>query len=104
MRWHHPVRGVVSPAAFVPIAEETGMIVPLGEWVLRQACREAARWPNGVRVSVNLSPVQFRSGDIDATVIAALRDAGLDPHRLELEITEGCSSRTTPRRSPSCTG
>ncbi|SEO86226.1 diguanylate cyclase (GGDEF) domain-containing protein [Methylobacterium sp. ap11] len=89
VRWHHPVRGVVSPAAFVPIAEETGMIVPLGEWVLRQACREAARWPTGVRVSVNLSPVQFRSGDIDATVIAALRDAGLDPHRLELEITEG---------------
>ena len=89
VRWHHPVRGVVSPAAFVPIAEETGMIVPLGEWVLRQACREAARWPTGIRVSVNLSPVQFRSGDIDATVIAALRDAGLDPHRLELEITEG---------------
>ncbi len=89
VRWHHPIRGVVSPAAFVPIAEETGMIVPLGEWVLRQACREAARWPDAVRVSVNLSPVQFRSGDIDATVIAALRDAGLDPHRLELEITEG---------------
>ncbi|SFV15358.1 diguanylate cyclase (GGDEF) domain-containing protein [Methylobacterium sp. 174MFSha1.1] len=89
VRWHHPVRGVVSPAAFVPIAEETGMIVPLGEWVLRQACREAARWPTSLRVSVNLSPVQFRSGDIDATVIAALRDAGLDPHRLELEITEG---------------
>jgi diguanylate cyclase (GGDEF)-like protein len=89
VRWHHPVRGVVSPAAFVPIAEETGMIVPLGEWVLRQACREAARWPHALRVSVNLSPVQFRSGDIDATVIAALRDAGLDPHRLELEITEG---------------
>ncbi|MGX7705698.1 sensor domain-containing protein [Methylobacterium sp. Gmos1] len=89
VRWHHPVRGVVSPAAFVPVAEETGMIVPLGEWVLRQACREAARWPQALRVSVNLSPVQFRSGDIDATVIAALRDAGLDPHRLELEITEG---------------
>ncbi|MFH6782628.1 MULTISPECIES: putative bifunctional diguanylate cyclase/phosphodiesterase [Methylobacterium] len=89
LRWHHPVRGVVSPAAFVPIAEETGMIVPLGEWVLRRACREAARWPEPVRVSVNLSPVQFRGGDIDATVIAALREAGLDPHRLELEITEG---------------
>ncbi|WP_053082401.1 sensor domain-containing protein, partial [Methylobacterium platani] len=89
LRWHHPVRGVVSPAAFVPIAEETGMIVPLGEWVLRQACREAARWPDPVRVSVNLSPVQFRGGDIDATVIAALREAGLDPRRLELEITEG---------------
>ncbi|AWN47444.1 hypothetical protein DK419_14890 [Methylobacterium terrae] len=89
LRWHHPVRGVVSPAAFVPVAEETGMIVPLGEWVLRQACREAARWPEGVRVSVNLSPVQFRGGDIDAVVIAALRDAGLDPRRLELEITEG---------------
>ncbi|WP_171070122.1 EAL domain-containing protein [Methylobacterium terricola] len=89
VRWHHPVRGVVSPAAFVPIAEETGMIVPLGAWVLRQACREAARWPEPVRVSVNLSPVQFRGGDIDATVIAALREAGLDPHRLELEITEG---------------
>ncbi|WP_279359721.1 putative bifunctional diguanylate cyclase/phosphodiesterase [Methylobacterium indicum] len=89
VRWHHPVRGVVSPAAFVPIAEETGMIVPLGEWVLRQACREAARWPRSVRVSVNLSPVQFRGGDLDATVIAALRDTGLDPHRLELEITEG---------------
>ncbi|KMO31391.1 hypothetical protein VQ03_27125 [Methylobacterium tarhaniae] len=89
VRWHHPARGVVSPAAFVPVAEETGMIVPLGEWVLRQACREAARWPQALRVSVNLSPVQFRSGDIDATVIAALREANLDPHRLELEITEG---------------
>ncbi|TGD96127.1 putative bifunctional diguanylate cyclase/phosphodiesterase [Methylobacterium nonmethylotrophicum] len=89
LRWHHPVRGVVSPAAFVPIAEETGLIVPLGEWVLRQACREAARWPHAVRVSVNLSPVQFRGGAIDATVIAALREADLDPRRLELEITEG---------------
>ncbi|GJD64165.1 putative bifunctional diguanylate cyclase/phosphodiesterase [Methylobacterium frigidaeris] len=89
VRWHHTVRGVVSPAAFVPIAEETGMIVPLGEWVLRRACHEAARWPQAVRVSVNLSPVQFRSGDIDATVIAALREAKLDPRRLELEITEG---------------
>ncbi|KMO36005.1 hypothetical protein VQ02_16240 [Methylobacterium variabile] len=89
LRWHHPVRGVVSPAAFVPIAEETGMIVPLGEWVLRQACREAARWPKAVRVSVNLSPVQFRGAALDATVIAALREAELDPHRLELEITEG---------------
>jgi EAL domain-containing protein (putative c-di-GMP-specific phosphodiesterase class I) len=65
------------------------MIVPLGEWVLRQACREAARWPKAVRVSVNLSPVQFRGAALDATVIAALREAELDPHRLELEITEG---------------
>ncbi|UHC17373.1 EAL domain-containing protein [Methylobacterium currus] len=96
LRWHHPVRGVVSPAAFVPIAEETGMIVPLGEWVLRQACREAARWPQAFRVSVNLSPVQFRSADIDATVIAALREANLDPHRLELEITEGVLLQDNP--------
>ncbi|KMO31046.1 hypothetical protein VP06_20180 [Methylobacterium aquaticum] len=96
VRWHHPARGVVSPAAFVPVAEETGLIVPLGEWVLRRACQEAARWPDPVRVSVNLSPVQFRTGDIDATVIAALRDAGLDPHRLELEITEGVLLQDTP--------
>ncbi len=66
MRWNHPERGLVSPADFIPLAEETGLIVPLGEWVLRQACADAARWPDDVKVAVNLSPVQFRSGNLVA--------------------------------------
>ena len=88
LRWHHPERGVVSPAAFIPIAEESGLIVELGEWALREACREAASWPNRLHVSVNLSPVQFRHGDLDLLVHSILLETGLAPSRLELEITE----------------
>ncbi len=88
LRWHHPSRGMVSPLDFVPLAEEMGTIVPLGEWVLRQACTEAVGWPREVRVAVNLSPVQFRGGLLVATVEAALAASGLPPGRLELEITE----------------
>ncbi|WP_298960171.1 EAL domain-containing protein [uncultured Methylobacterium sp.] len=95
VRWHHPVRGAVPPAEFIPIAEEIGMIDTLGEWVLREACREATRWPDALQVSVNLSPVQFRDGTLAATVIAAAREAGLDLRRLELEITEGVMLQDT---------
>lgn len=90
LRWPHPEHGLIPPAAFIPLAEETGLIVPLGAWVLRSACREAARWPNGLKVAVNLSPAQFRDGPaLIQTVRDALSAAGLEPSRLELEVTEG---------------
>jgi predicted signal transduction protein with EAL and GGDEF domain len=88
IRWNHPVRGRVSPADFIPLAEETGLIIPIGVWVLRQACAAAAAWPAPVRVAVNLSPVQFKCRTLLRDVLAALHDSGLPPHRLELEITE----------------
>jgi diguanylate cyclase (GGDEF)-like protein len=88
LRWHHPVRGLVSPLDFIPIAEETGLIVPIGEWVLRVACFEAENWPADIGVSVNLSPVQFKHGSLVAAVQAALGASGLRSDRLELEITE----------------
>ena len=88
LRWRHPERGMVSPADFIPLAEEIGLIVPLGDWVLRNACAEAARWPDHVRLAVNLSPAQFRDRGLVATVVSALAASGLPAHRLELEITE----------------
>jgi EAL domain-containing protein (putative c-di-GMP-specific phosphodiesterase class I) len=88
LRWNHPVRGVVSPLDFIPVAEETGMIGAIGEWVLRMACFEAENWPGGISVAVNLSPVQFKKGDLVSAVQAALAASGLRPDRLELEITE----------------
>jgi diguanylate cyclase (GGDEF)-like protein len=88
LRWRHPVRGMISPAEFVPVAEETGLIEEIGQWVLRTACAEAARWPMHVRVAVNVSPVQFKSDTLALKVAAALAESGLDPRRLELEITE----------------
>ncbi len=88
VRWRHPERGVVSPGEFIPLAEETGLIVPLGAQVLRAACRQAALWPADVRVSVNLSVHQFKATDLVETVRAALADAGIGGFRLELEITE----------------
>ncbi len=88
LRWDHPERGLIPPAEFIPIAEETGLIVAIGEWVLREACRAAARWPQAIRIAVNLSAVQFRRPDLVGTVERALQSAGLDPERLELEITE----------------
>ncbi len=88
VRWRHPERGMISPAEFIPIAEETGLINQLGEWVLATACAEATTWPDGVRVAVNVSPVQFRTGTLALKVVAALAASGLAPGRLELEITE----------------
>ncbi|CAH2602704.1 EAL domain-containing protein [Rhodovastum atsumiense] len=88
LRWHHPESGLVPPAGFLKLAEETGLIVPLGEWVLRRACAEAATWPGGPRVSVNLSPAQFTHRGLSAAITAALAESGLAPERLELEITE----------------
>jgi diguanylate cyclase (GGDEF)-like protein/PAS domain S-box-containing protein len=88
LRWRHPTRGMVSPGDFIPLAEEIGMIGPLGEWVLREACNEAARWPNEIKVAVNLSPVQFRSQGVVQAVMTALAYSRLAPDRLELEITE----------------
>ncbi|RZI39316.1 EAL domain-containing protein, partial [Herbaspirillum sp. HC18] len=87
LRWKHPFRGIVSPGEFIPMAEENGRIVPVGEWVLRSACATAASWP-GVAVAVNLSPVQFRSRGLVGMVTSALAEAGLAPQRLELEVTE----------------
>jgi diguanylate cyclase (GGDEF)-like protein len=88
LRWNSPKRGSIGPAEFIPIAEETGLIVPIGEWVLRTACATAAQWPSFVRIAINLSPVQFRSRGLASMVTSALAATGLAPDRLELEITE----------------
>ncbi len=88
LRWRHPVRGMISPVEFIPIAEETGMIVELGAWVLRRACQDAKTWPANIRVAVNLAPRQFQQKDLAETVAATLRESGLESNRLELEITE----------------
>lgn len=89
LRWNHPEQGPISPAEFIPLAEELGLIVPIGEWVLRTACRKAASWPEDISISVNVSPLQFRSPTIVSTVSAALESSGLEPNRLDLEVTEG---------------
>jgi EAL domain-containing protein (putative c-di-GMP-specific phosphodiesterase class I) len=88
VRWRHPERGMVSPADFIPIAEETGLINELGEFVLSTACNEAARWPEDIHLAVNVSPVQFRSGTLALKIMSALATSGLSAGRLELEITE----------------
>jgi diguanylate cyclase (GGDEF)-like protein/PAS domain S-box-containing protein len=88
IRWHHPSRGLVAPMEFIPLAEETGLIVPIGEWVLREACRVAAGWPEHLKIAVNLSVCQFRHNTLLATVVSALGDSGLQAQRLEIEITE----------------
>jgi diguanylate cyclase (GGDEF)-like protein/PAS domain S-box-containing protein len=89
VRWHHPRQGLVSPNTFIPLAEESGIIVELGEWILRAACREAASWPRPLSIAINLSPVQFRYGDLPKLVHEILLETGLVSSRLELEITEG---------------
>jgi diguanylate cyclase (GGDEF)-like protein/PAS domain S-box-containing protein len=89
LRWKSPTRGLISPATFIPLAEESGLIIPIGEWILREACREAASWPRPLQIAVNLSPIQFRHGDLAALVHSVLLETGLAPSRLELEITEG---------------
>ena len=88
-RWTHPVRGFVPPGDFIPLAEESGLIVEMGEWILREACREAASWPKDLQISVNLSPAQFMHGDLVGLVHSILIETGLAPGRLEFEITEG---------------
>ncbi len=88
LRWHHPERGCIAPGDFIPVAEETGLIVPIGDWVLHRACAEAATWPEPLRIAVNLSVIQFRTAGLFDTVSSALRMSGLAPDRLELEITE----------------
>jgi diguanylate cyclase (GGDEF)-like protein len=88
LRWRHPERGMISPAEFIPVAEDTGLINELGEWVLRTACAEAATWPGDIRIAVNISPVQFKNHTLALRVASALAASGLAAHRLELEITE----------------
>jgi len=88
LRWRHPTRGLVSPAEFIPVAEDTGLIVPIGAWVVREACARAATWPDNIRVAVNVSAVQFHRGAVHETVLRALAESGLAPGRLEVEITE----------------
>jgi len=88
LRWWHPERGMISPAEFIPIAEEMGLIVEIGNWVLRRACLECAQWPGDVRVAVNLSPIQFRRGNLMRDITDALAASGLAANRLEIEITE----------------
>jgi diguanylate cyclase len=89
IRWNHPTRGMIPPGMFIPIAEENGLILAIGEWVLREACREAASWPRPLQIAVNLSPAQFHHGDLPGLVHSVLLETGLSPGRLELEITEG---------------
>ncbi|MEO6225672.1 MAG: EAL domain-containing protein [Sphingomicrobium sp.] len=88
IRWNHPTLGQISPADFIPVAEETGLIVPIGSWVIREACAEAAGWPEDVRVAVNVSPVQFHRDSLNETILHALAETGLAPTRFEVEITE----------------
>jgi diguanylate cyclase (GGDEF)-like protein len=96
-RWRHPVRGQVPPSTFIPVAEESGLILEIGEWMLRESCREAASWPTALRVAINLSAVQFRHGDLAGLVHEVLLETGLAPGRLELEITESVLIDDLPR-------
>jgi diguanylate cyclase (GGDEF)-like protein/PAS domain S-box-containing protein len=95
LRWNHPTRGLVLPAIFIPLAEQTGLITALGEWVLRQACTEATKWPDDINVAINLSPVQFRSNNLVSTVMSAIANASIAPARVELEITEAVLLQNT---------
>ncbi|MBY0380579.1 MAG: EAL domain-containing protein [Xanthobacteraceae bacterium] len=89
VRWRHPARGLVSPGIFIPLAEETGLITKLDEWILREVCQEAASWPNPLSIAINVSPISFRNGDLPGQLHIILLETGLDPKRLEVEITEG---------------
>ena len=89
VRWKHPQHGVIAPNDFIPIAEERGLIVPLGEWVLRQACTDAMTWPNDMTVAINISPIQFKHKDYVSSVARIIEETGIDPTRIELELTEG---------------
>ena len=98
VRWNHPTRGLLYPVRLITIAEETGLIVPIGEWVLRHACYEAANWPQHIRLAVNFSPVQFKARNLVSLIVSALASAGLPPERLEIEITESLLLRQ-PKKS-----
>jgi diguanylate cyclase (GGDEF)-like protein len=95
LRWNHPERGLISPAEFVPVAENMGLIIPLGEWVLRTACAEAATWPDNIQVAVNISSVQLTNKNLVNAVVGAIASAGIEPNRLELEITESVLIKNT---------
>ena len=95
IRWNHPVRGMISPAEFIPIAEETGLIIPIGEWVLTTACMEAVNWPDHVKVAVNLSPAQLKSRNLVKVVVDAVTNSGMQANRLQLEITESLLMQNT---------
>ena len=88
IRWRHPQYGLVGPSEFIPLAEEIGLIIPIGEWILQEACRVAATWPDHIAVAVNLSAAQLKSARLVGAIRDALLSSGLPPHRLELEITE----------------
>ena len=96
VRWRHPLHGLISPGAFIPLAEETGLIIPIGEWVLRTACQAASTWPRGVRIAVNVSAIQFRKGGLPEAVMHALTASNLPANRLELEITESVLMQDGP--------
>ncbi len=89
MRWNHPTHGMIPPSEFIPIAESSGLITPLGEWVLRRACMDACAWPSTHSVSINVSPIQFKHKDFVETVSNVLKESGIDPARVILELTEG---------------
>jgi EAL domain-containing protein (putative c-di-GMP-specific phosphodiesterase class I) len=95
LRWNHPTRGVVLPAEFIPVAEEIGLIGPLGEWVIRTACATAATWPTHIKVSINLSPAQLKADNLLPIVLSALEDAGIPASRLDFEITESVLMKDT---------
>jgi diguanylate cyclase (GGDEF)-like protein/PAS domain S-box-containing protein len=99
VRWNHPTRGLVPPSEFIPLAEESGLIVPIGEWVLREACREAASWRGELQIAVNVSAVQFRRDNLEAMVGRVLQETGIAATRLELEITEGVLIENVTRTS-----
>jgi diguanylate cyclase (GGDEF)-like protein len=88
VRWRHPARGLIAPDQFIPLAESTGLISPIGEWILQRACTDAVAWPGHIRLAVNISAVQFKKGNLFDVILCALVESGLAPERLELEITE----------------
>jgi EAL domain-containing protein (putative c-di-GMP-specific phosphodiesterase class I) len=95
LRWHRPGHGIVQPDRFISVAEDTGLIVPIGLWVLREACQRATRWPARIGVAINVSPVQLRQPDFVETVTQAIRESGIEPSRVELEITESVLMQDT---------
>jgi diguanylate cyclase (GGDEF)-like protein len=95
LRWHHPERGIVLPAEFIPVAEDMGLIIPLGEWVLRTACAEAATWPDDIKVAVNVSSIQLTNNNLLNVIVGAIASSGIQPNRLELEITESVLIQNT---------
>ena len=97
LRWRHPKDGLISPDHFVSVAEETGLMQPLGRWVLQTACADALSWPEHIKVAVNLSSTQFRGAILFETILSALVQTGLSPHRLELEMKESILSRRRTR-------